>query len=314
MALSDPRSLQGPQALDWATLVAHAVSTRGSLAEVVRTLYELHGRHLPSDPATVERGLRRLRRRGHAPADKYGRLLLRSFGLPRSAQDYARELGTYHSALMDLPLSVRAAQLQLWDRPPATESAQAAWIHLGLASLAHHAGMPEDVRARMALAELGLGRAGPAAHLEHGLFAARRTSDAGGCPTGALAALHQQALALPAGPDQSCYLARVLDQQAYGVSRDRQKAGLRAALNIRLGIPEQGPAFVVFRRAFGLAWTMWKLGVPGAHAQGALALEISGDAGLLRLRAGALGLMAKLHPDAAPAYQTRRQKILDALA
>lgn len=306
-------ALSAPQALDWATLVAHAVSTRGSLAEVVRTLYELHGRHLPSDPATVERGLRRLRRRGHAPADKYGRLLLRNVGLPRSAQDYARELGTYHSALMDLPLSVRAAQLQLWDRPPATESAQAAWIHLGLASLAHHAGMPEDVAGRMELARLGLGRAGPAAGIEHGLFAARLASDAGGSPTGALEEVHRLTLALHEGPDRSCYLARVLDQQAYDVSRGARDEGLRAALTLRRSIPEQGPAFVRFRRAFGLAWTMWKLGDPGANAQGALALEISGDAGLLRLRAGALGLMAKLEPEAAAAYGARRHTILRTL-
>lgn len=301
------------QGITWADLVQAAVSERGSLAEVVRTLYELHPSRLPDDPATVERGLRRLRKRGHAPADKYGRLILRSFGLPQEMQAYAADLGTYHSALMDLPLQARSAQLRLWDRNPVLESAQGAWIHLGMASLAHHQGRLEDAHRRLQLAALGLRRAGPSASIEHGLFSARLASDAGEAVRARLEGLLESVEQLPVGADQACYHARVLDQLAYDASRDGGTEGLKAALQLRRQIPSEGPAFVRFRRAFGLAWTLNKLGEPEALQQGELALQIAGDAGLLRLRAGALGLLAKLRPEEAQSFRSRQAEILQRL-
>jgi hypothetical protein len=302
-----------PPAIDWSHLVADAVATRGSLAEVVRTLYDLHGHRLPEHPETVERGLRRLRKRGHAPADKYGRLLLRSFGLPESIRDRARALGTYHHPLMDLPLAERAALLRLWDRPPVLEAAEASWIHLGLASVAHHGRDWETVDQRLVLAELGLGRAGPEAHLEWGLFRARRVSDTGGSPRAQLQALVPHLDAIEDPVQHACYHARILDQLAYDVSRDRDPVGLVEALALREQIPEHGPPFVQFKRALGLAWTRYRLDRPDAVHHARHALAIAGDAGLLRLRAGALDLLARLEPEHAETYRRRRAGILERL-
>lgn len=299
-----------PPAVDWALVVADAVAERGSLAELVRTLYELHGPRLSEHPETVERGLRRLRKRGHAPADKYGRLLLRSFGLPRSVRERARALGTYHHPLMDLPLAERAALLRLWDRSPVLDSAQAAWVHLGLASLAHHRGDREQVDQRLVLAELGLGRAGPAARLEWGLFSARLVSDWGGAPRAALEALREQLDDIDEPDDRACYHARILDQIAYDASRARDPEGLAEALALRQQIPAEGPPFVGFKRALGLAWTLYRLGSPAALDHARAALAIAGDAGLLRLRAGALDLLARLEPSGAEAYRLRSAAIL----
>jgi hypothetical protein len=299
-----------PPAVDWALVVADAVAERGSLAEVVRTLNELHGHRLSDHPETVERGLRRLRRRGHAPADKYGRLLLRTFGLPQSVRARARALGTYHHPLMDLPLAERAALLRLWDRPPVLESAEAAWVHLGLASLAHHGGDAEQVDRRLALAELGLCRAGPAARLEWGLFSARRQSDRGGAPRAALLALRAGLDEVEEPAERACYHARILDQLAYDASRDRDPAGLAEALALRQQIPADGPPFVGFKRALGLAWTLYRLGRAGALDHGRTALAIAGDAGLLRLRAGALDLLARLEPARAESHRRRSAAIL----
>jgi hypothetical protein len=184
---------------------------------------------------------------------------------------------------------------------------------LGLGSLAHHQGHLEDAARRLHLAGLGLKRAGPAAQLEHGLFSARMASDGGELVASRLKVLLAQVENLPASPDQSCYLARVLDQLAYDACRDGTEEGLKRALEYRQRIPESGPGFARFRRAYGLAWTLTKLGEPGALEQARLALQISGDSGLLRLRAGALGLMCKLKPEQAQDYRVRQTQILQRL-
>ncbi len=309
--------LTSPLSFTWADLVDTLVAERGSLAELVRALYEVHPGELPPDPLTVERGLRRLRSREVRSGDKYGRMLVRNFGLPLPIQTWARELGQYHSRLSELSLTLRRDQLRLWDRPPVSESAEAAWIHIALASLAHADADTDALARRLELAALGVGRAGIAARLELDLFRARLATDAGDLELAErrLAAVatclspEPEPAEFESGPaesgpgdlgtyDRACLDARRLDQLAYLRARgwrghpDR----LTAAERVYREIPARGPAFVVFRRHQGLAWCLWRRGEPPQLAQRhvELAAQAAGDGGFLHLRRLALRLHARI--------------------
>lgn len=300
-----------PLSVSWGDLVDLLAAERGSLAELARCLQDSAppAASLSDDPLTVERGLRRLRRRGHSSGDKYGRLLLRAFGLPGTMLAWARMLGQYHSRLSDLSVPVRHDQLRLWDRPPISESRAAAWIHLGLASLAHRRRDRQQVVHRMALASRVVARAEPAAALEHRLFEARLASDA--------AALLDQAAseldAIEDRHDRACYHARIQDQRAYRAARQGAgwREGMCAAQRLYASIPEGGPPFAAFRRAHGLAWCGWRLGEPGALRQAERAVEAAGDGGLLRFRCMALLLLG--HVGGEPGAFDRAEAIADGL-
>ena len=62
---------------------------------------------LPDDPQTIERAIRRLAQRGNGDGGKYGRWLIRFFGVPQQLVDTARWMGQYHSRFSDLPTSLR---------------------------------------------------------------------------------------------------------------------------------------------------------------------------------------------------------------
>ena len=309
-----------PLSFRWADLVDALVAERGGLGELVRVLYEIHPGQLPTDTATVERGIRRLRKREARAGDKYGRMLLRHFGLPVPIQTWARELGQYHSRLGDLPAALRRDQLRLWDRPPVSESAQAAWIHLGLASLAHQRGDADALTRRLELAELGVARAGIAARLELSLFRARLATDAGAhAKAETLLDAVASALAEATAPgelgthDFACLSARRLDQLAYLRARGWREAPARLAEARALysEIPASGPSFVVFRRHQGLAWCLWRSGQADALAHAQLAAEAAGDGGYLRLRCVSLRLQARIleDPDAATRALERATQI-----
>jgi hypothetical protein len=274
---------------------------------------------LPQDPFTIERGLRRLATRGHASGGKYGRWLLRFFGVPEPLSLLARWMGQYHSRFSDLPLELRASQLNLWDRPPMCESSVAAWIHLGLASIAMRRRDRDEAEARLARAARGAPAAGPAALVEMELLRARLLTDRGG--VGADDALDRAAASLDAISDRDeveCYAARLADQRAYRLlhPRGERPVDVVAAQAIYAAIEaNSSQPFVRFRRDHGLAYCAYKLGDHGLarqHAHGAI--DHAGDGGLLRCRVMALDLLAHVVGGAeATVLRSRAERIRAAL-
>ncbi|MFT5686218.1 MAG: hypothetical protein ACI8RZ_007174 [Myxococcota bacterium] len=292
--------LHPPLSFTWGQYVAGLVAERGGLAELARSLVEVApaGVKLSDDPLTVERGLRRLRDLGSAPGGRYGRLLIRCFGIPGTISDWARRMGQYHSRLADLPVAVRHEQLRLWDRPPISESSVAAWVHLGLASLAHRQRDAEQLDTRMSLAKLVARSAGPDALMELALLQARLAADRGEADAaqGFLDAAGSALSELEAG-EAACYLARLQDQRAYLTVRGWRKAPehLDAALALYAVIPIDGPPFARFRRAHGEAWCLWKQGRKDeALSASRLAVQHAGDGGFVRMRILALTLQGHI--------------------
>lgn len=293
--------LTPPLSFTWLDLVDSLVAERGSLAELVRSLYDIHPEPLPEDPQTVERGLRRLRKREGPSGDTYGRMLLRHFGLPPSAERWARELGQYHSRLGELPTATRRDQLRLWDRAPVSESPQATWIHIAHASLAHDDGDRPTLERRLRLAALTVKRAGAAAQAELALFRARVATDDGNeleaeVQLGAAKELLDDASL--SARDRACIRARHLDQRAYRCARGWRDdpTRLQDAADLYTQIPsEDDDAFVIFRHHHGLSWCRWRQqrdSVALRHADAAA--EVAGDGGFLHLRAMALRLWARI--------------------
>jgi hypothetical protein len=263
----------------------------------------------PTDPGTVEKGLRRLSARGHKPGGQYGRWVLRHLGVPRPLEDWARWLGQYHSRLADLPTPVREAQLRLWDRPPLAESRAYAWVQLGLASVALRQQDVAGARARLGQALARVSLAGPAAALEARLLEARLASDAHEEVASALAAA-ASALASPLldEEDRACYLARLRDQEAYQLLHPRQgPPRVNEALEVYASIPAHPAPFVGFRRELGLGYCAYKLGRPDeAAARARSACEHAGDGGLVRFRVMSLSLLARVVPPAESAAIAER--------
>lgn len=288
---------------------------------------------LPDDPATIERGLRRLRSRGNAPGGQYGIWLMRYFGVPRPLADTARWMGQYHSRFSDLPLTLREEQLWLWDRPPIAESAAARWIHLGLASVAMRRRDLDGARHWLArvTAQGGTGSleatAGVEARLpaaivsvEATLLEARLAMDAGqpSLAEEVLGRAQAEVAGLPAGDDRDCYHARWADQRAYQLIHARpapqlgEVARLREAARLYRSINGRSPvAFVRFRRDHGLAYCHWKLGDhERATRHARAAVDHAGDAGLLRFRALAMNLLAHIEPAEARTLRDRAGRII----
>lgn len=305
---------------DWRSYLAELIDLHGSLAALAARLAET--RSFVEDVATVERGLRRLRGRGHHDGGVWGRRVLRAFGLPRGIADRVRWMGQYHTRFTDLPGSVCRELLTLWDRPPVSESPARVWIQLGWTGLALRARQRELARdhlkrAASALAlprssapvsadpdqDLGAG-SDPAARIEFELVSAYAA------PPGAddQVADHLAAAGrLLAGADhrlssadRACLHARWIDQRAYRLNkpRDGRAPDPAAALALYHGIPgDEAPPFALCRRDNGLAWSHLLLGdrtAAIAHARSSV--EHAGDGGSLRLRAMALNLLARLLP------------------
>ncbi len=81
----------------------------------------------------------------------YGRLVLRCLGTPGAMTRQLRALGQYHSRAADIRVQARRAQLTRWDRPPVTESRDAIWVHLAMATVAHQRGERDVLDQRASL-------------------------------------------------------------------------------------------------------------------------------------------------------------------
>ena len=242
---------------------------------------------LPSDPQTIERAIRRLGAKGNGDGGKYGRWLIRFFGVPPPLVETARWMGQYHSRFSDLPSSLRHAQLLLWDRPPICETSAAVWIHLGLASVAMR-------RERLDEAQSRLQRARPKdadAELETRLLEARLASDRDDdeAVETALSAAEDRL----AEVEDPGYAARLADQRAYRLLRGSTPR-LEEARGLYASIEATTP-FAAFRRSHGLAYCAWKLGDhERARTEAHAAADHAADGGLVRFRAQALALLAHI--------------------
>lgn len=290
-----------PLGLDWETYVGDLVRDfsgwTGLADELLRRSAEVAD--APADLGSVEKGLRRLAARGQRPGGKYGRLLLRLFGVSAGLERWARWMSQYHSRFTDLPSRLRLEQLRLWDRPPVSESSLAAWIHVGLATVHHRLGDAESCARRLELAAARAPRAGAAAEAEVLLFAAYRATNRGE-RAAARADFDRVEALLPdiEGADRWCYEARLLGQRAYHLTRPEpgEPADCAAARALFEEIPADSQIpFVDYRRAAGLAWCTWQLGDRAAGIDLARrALDHAGDGGFVRFRVMALKMLSRM--------------------
>ncbi len=303
-----------PHGCTWGRYLGLLSAGHGGWTALVDLLiHRAHGLvELPDDPQSIERGLRRLARRNNAPGGQYGRWVLRFFGVPLPLDQAARWMGQYHQRFADLPTSLCESQLWLWDRPPICESRVAAWIHLGLASVAMRRSERDVANARVAQARSGAAAAGPAAEVEVELLTARLASDIHDTQ-GVAHSLERASELLPSVEpkgERACYQARLLDQRAYAIlhPRDGTTPDVPRGRELYDAIPALDDIpFVMFRRSHGLAYCNWKLGEREQAKKLALAAcSHAGDGGLIRFRAMALRLLAHLVP-AHEAVNVRRR-------
>ncbi len=316
MTGAEPEPDTAPVGLTWRMYVERLAERAGGWTALAEELVRVVGEkaELPEDLLSIEKGLRRLARRGNAPGGQYGRWLLRHLGVPEDIERWARWLSQYHRRFADLPLTLRLEQLRLWDRPPFAESRLAAWTHVGLASV--HLRRREDAVARLRLerARDAAARAGPAAVAEVALLDAYvATNDGNRAAAGSVLEVAARATESPEldVDDRACLEARLFGQCAYHLTSplpgaDADVLGAQAlfsSIHRGLELP-----FVAFRRDNGLAYCAWKLGdAVGALALARSAADHAGDGGFVRFRVLALNLIARMTPDPEEARVVRER-------
>ncbi|WP_437577085.1 hypothetical protein [Sorangium sp. So ce887] len=278
--------------------MAWLVAEHGALAAVAQKV--AHLATTTDDVASIERALRRLRRRGNLDGGDWGRRLLYIFGLPRRVEEGLKWMGVYHSRFADLPLPLCLAQLRLWDRPPVSESRARVWIALGFASAALRR---RDLGAAgAALGQARLARAASvAARVEMALLEAflcsrrgereqvrDRLEEAG-------RHLAEEGLS---SEERACLHARWIDQRAFQLNHpppgEAPDRGGALALYASISSEDVHP-FVSYRRDAGLAYGRFRLGERAAAiALAESACRHAGDSGFVRLRAMALLLLARI--------------------
>jgi hypothetical protein len=88
-----------PSSLTWADYIGQWVASCGGWMQLADALLQRVGSsvEISQDQMTVERGLRRLARRGHQAGGQYGRWMLRYFGFINSVEDLVKWMGQYHT-------------------------------------------------------------------------------------------------------------------------------------------------------------------------------------------------------------------------
>ncbi len=279
----------------WGVYLDGLVREHGSLAAVSERLTATHGWH--EDVESITRALRRLRQRGSLPGGKWGDRLLRTFGLPGSVDARLRFMGSYHSRFVDLPVSLCLDLVQLWDRPPTSESrAGRLWLSLARATLALRDGERDEAGEHLRTAQ-AIAAGEPAAQIEVALGLSVIASR--GRPAVVADALAQVPawLALLSGPDADCLRARYIGQVSHALNHAGE---IEEAEELHRALPDAPTThpFARSRRANGLAYGCWRRGdLEGAVGWARAAARHAGDAGHVRLRAMALLMVARVAPD-----------------
>ncbi len=301
-----PHGQDPGQGLSWSDYVDWLVETHGTLTAVADKLAS--ARAFKDDVGSVERALRRLRRRGSLAGGLWGARALSAFGLPNAADARARWMGTYHSRFVDLPVPMCLDLLRLWDRPPLSEAVEPrTWLALGYASTCLRQADLQGAGAHLERARASFAVASIAARIEMLLvlafIASRVDRERVGDRLDEAGALLETLTRPPRSKrrdvsvdqdDLACLRARYVDQRAYELTHLRPPALVEAEALYRT-LPENAPAFALCRRANGLAYTRWKQG----HALEAAELaregvRHAGDGGHLRLRAMSLTMLSKI--------------------
>lgn len=292
--------VEPPVGLGWGELVEHFVEVHGSLAALADELarrMRLVGEEAP-ELGTAIKGLQRLAARGNAAGGQYGRWMLRHFGVPTPVEQQLRSFAQYHSRFSDLPTSVRRDHLRLWDRPPMSESRLVAWVHVGLASIHHRRRELDASRERLAAAMRTGAAAGACAQMEALLLAARIATDDERYDEGARRLDEAEALLDPGDADHPCYVARLVGQRAFSLTRVQTptpEAYARARDLFRSIPDDSGIPFVDYRRTAGLAYCTWRLGdIDEGVRLARLAAEHAGDGGFVRFRVMAFNMLARM--------------------
>lgn len=277
---------------DWADYVDWMVGVAGSLAAVADRLCAHRG--YKDDAGSVERALRRLRRRGTLDGGTWGARALAVFGLPDAVERRVQWLGQYHSRFTDLPASMGADLLRAWDQPPTTESrAGRAWLALGHCSLALRARDHAAARGHLDRARADL-LAGPLLARIESLFARAylASRDAPGDVAALLAELEPLIASVEDANERACVRARWIDHRTYELNHAGDHA---ASVALYRTIPDDAPHFALARRESGLAYARWKQGaIDEAAAHARAAAEHAGDGGHVRARAMALSMLSRI--------------------
>lgn len=304
----------------WGRYIELLAKAHGGQSALVDMLQKrATGVELPDDPQTIERAIRRLGQRGNGSGGKYGRWLIRFFGVPAELRTAARWMGQYHQRFADLPSSLRRQQLLLWDRPPMCETRQAPWIYLGLASVALRQRDPIEAerRLRAARAKLPL-VADHEAIIEADLLDARLASDVKDRRRAGekLDAAGERLVDISDLKERACYGARLADQRAYQLLHPSEGEPDRMrALSIYASIEGYDVPFAHFRREHGMAYCQWKLG----ESETALthirrAADFAADGGFIRFRAMALTLQAHMSsPEEAAPLRARARRMAETI-
>lgn len=278
----------------WAVLIDGLVAEHGSLVAVSERLAAGHGWR--DDVASITRALRRLRQRGSQQGGKWGDRLLRTFGLPASVDARLRFMGSYHSRFVDLPVPLCHDLVQLWDRPPTSESRVGRlWLSLARANLSLRSGDTEDAAVHLEVAR-PLAADDAAAWVEVALGLSLIDSKARPGAVAEVLAEVPAKLSQVRGEDADCLRARHVGQVSHALNHageiDRAEA-LHTALP---DTPATHP-FARSRRANGIAYGRFRHGdMDGALHHARLAARYAGDAGHVRLRAMALLMVARVAP------------------
>lgn len=293
-----------PSGWGWAEYLLAIMEETGTLSAVAWKLIE-HGDG-SEDVTSVERALRRLRKRGARDGGLWGQRLLRRFGVPRSIAEKLRWMGLYHSPFNDLPLSLCDDQLRLWDQSPIATSRARVWLVLAAASVALRRRDFSSAQARLEeaqrlvtpgtvsdgeRADARIETALALAYLQSRTATEEDVNRSLGEAESALGGADLSAA------DRACFTARVCDQRAYARNR---RGDYHGAHQLFLSLPtEDVHPFASYRRDAGLAYGYLRLRQADQatfHAQ--RATEHAGDGGYTRLRVMSLILLGRIEADA----------------
>ena len=296
----------------WAGYIDGLIAEHGSLAALCERLAGVRG--FREDVESVGRALRRLRARGGQSGGVWGERLLRTFGLPASVHARLCFMGQYHSRFVDLPVPLAADLIQLWDRPPASESRSGRlWLSLARATLALREAAYDEAAQHLAAAPLAPGDTAGEIEVALGRAFIESRARPHEIP-GALAPV-PALLAHVGGADADCLRARYAGQLAHALNRT---GDVGPGLALHLALPDGAAVhpFARSRRANGIAYAQFRLGqIDAALASARLAATFAGDAGHVRLRAMALLMLSRIGGASAEAHddRTRARAIATAL-